>query len=74
MSCVEQRRWDGRRHGEAFTPAPQAAYPELRRLKNERMRERLAAGQEPRADQGEVWRRSPPRRRVTARLGHRRAA
>src|SRR3954469_8683629 len=22
VSCVEQRRWDGRRHGEAFTPAP----------------------------------------------------
>ena len=55
VSCVEQGRWDHRRHAEPFAPAPQAAYPELRRLKNERVRERLAAGQQPRAAQGEVW-------------------
>ena len=55
VSCVEQGRWDDRRHSEPFAPAPQAAYPELRRLKNERVRERLAAGQQPRAAQGEVW-------------------
>jgi len=55
VSCVEQGRWDHRRHDEPFAPAPQAAYPELRRLKNERVRERLAAGEPPRAAQGEVW-------------------
>jgi hypothetical protein len=56
VSCVEQGRWDGRRHAEPFAPAPHTAYPELRRLKNEQVRERLAAGAEPRAAQGEVWR------------------
>lgn len=55
VSCVEQGRWEHRRHGESFAPAPQTAHPELRRLKNERVRERLAAGQEPRAAQHEVW-------------------
>ena len=40
----------------SFAPAPHTAYPELRRLKNEQVRERLAAGAEPRAAQGEVWR------------------
>ena len=55
VSCVEAQRWDGGRHGEAFTPAPQTAYPELRRAKSERMRGRLAAGEEARADQGAVW-------------------
>src|SRR4051794_2005947 len=34
VSCVEHGRWDGERHGEAFTPAPQAAYPAMRKLKN----------------------------------------
>ena len=55
VSCVEQGRWDHRRHAEPFTSAHQAPHPELRRLKNERVRERLAAGHAPRADQGEVW-------------------
>ena len=55
VSCVEAQRWDGGRHEEAFTPAPQTAYPELRRAKSERMRGRLAAGQEARADQRAVW-------------------
>ena len=55
VSCVEQGRWDHRRHAHAFTSAHHAPHPELRRLKNERVRERLAAGHEPRADQGEVW-------------------
>ena len=34
VSCVEHGRWDGARHSEAFSPAPQAAYPSLRRMKN----------------------------------------
>jgi len=34
VSCVEHGRWDGARHGEAFRPAPQAAYPSLRAMKN----------------------------------------
>ena len=55
VSCVEAQRWDGGRHEEAFTPAPQTAYPALRRAKSERMRGRLAAGQEARADQRAVW-------------------
>jgi hypothetical protein len=55
VSCVEHHRWDGRRHGEAFTPSPQAAYPALRATKSRHMRERMAAGLDARADQGEVW-------------------
>jgi hypothetical protein len=55
VSCVEAGRWDGSRHGESFAPAPQAAYPELRRRKNVAARASLAAGMEPRASQGEVW-------------------
>jgi len=55
VSCVEHGRWDGSRHGEALAPAPQAAYPELRRLKAARVRERAAAGLEARAAQNEVW-------------------
>jgi ARG/rhodanese/phosphatase superfamily protein len=56
VSCVEAGRWDGARHAESFAPAPQAAYPELRRLKNRQVRQSLAAGGEARAQQGEVWR------------------
>lgn len=55
VSCVEAGRWDGSRHGEAFSPAPQAAYPELRRAKARRVRESVAAGLAVRASQGEVW-------------------
>jgi hypothetical protein len=55
VSCVEQGRWDGRRRHEAFRPSAQAADPELRKLKARRVRERVAAGADPRADQGEVW-------------------
>lgn len=55
VSCVEQGRWDGRRHREAFRPSRQAADPELRKLKQRRVRERAAQGAEPRADQAEVW-------------------
>ena len=55
VSCVEQGRWDHRRHADAFTSARHTPHPELRRLKNEHVRERLAAGDEPRADQGVVW-------------------
>jgi len=55
VSCVEHGRWDGSRQDEAFTPSPQTAYPALRAAKNRRMRERMAAGAEARADQQEVW-------------------
>ena len=49
VSCVEQGRWDHRRHREAMRPSPQAADPSLRR------RKRQAIEQRGRADQGEVW-------------------
>src|SRR4051812_23131260 len=55
VSCVEHGRWDGARHGEAFSPAPQAAYPSLRRMKNAASSARVAAGLEARAEQGAVW-------------------
>lgn len=56
VSCVEQGRWDGSRHREAFRPSPQSADPRMRKLKNKRARMSFAAGSEARADQGEVWR------------------
>ncbi len=49
VSCVEAGRWDGSRREEPLRPSPQAAYPELRRLK------RAAASRTGRADQAEVW-------------------
>jgi hypothetical protein len=55
VSCVEHGRWDGARHDEAFSPAPQAAYPSLRRMKNATAHARVAAGLEARAEQGAVW-------------------
>jgi hypothetical protein len=55
VSCVEQRRWDGARHNENFAPAPQAAYPSLRRLKNAAVYTSVASGAAARADQSEVW-------------------
>jgi hypothetical protein len=55
VSSVEAGRWDHSRHSESFAPAPQAAYPELRRQKNRQARERLASGLDVRADQGAVW-------------------
>lgn len=55
VSCVEQGRWDGRRHRERFRPSPQAADPRMRRMKALRARMNVAAGLDPRADQGEVW-------------------
>ena len=55
VSCVEHGRWDHRRHAEALSPAPQAAYPSLRRMKNAAAGVRLAAGMEARAEQGAVW-------------------
>lgn len=55
VSCVEAGRWDGARHGEEFTPAPHAAYPSLRSLKNRAARVNAVAGETPRAAQGEVW-------------------
>jgi hypothetical protein len=55
VSCVEHGRWDGSRHHESFSPAPQAAYPSLRRMKNEAARARLTAGLDARAEQGAVW-------------------
>jgi hypothetical protein len=55
VSCVEAGRWDGRRRDESFTPAPQTAYPELRRQKNRAASRSVAAGGPPRAVQNEVW-------------------
>src|SRR3954454_4545532 len=55
VSCVEHGRWEGARHGEAFSPAPQAAYPSLRRMTNAASSARVAAGLEARAEQGAVW-------------------
>lgn len=55
VSCVEHGRWDDSRHGEPFMPAPQAAYPALRRMKNRAASAALAAGLEARAAQGAVW-------------------
>lgn len=55
VSCVEAGRWDFSRHTEDFQPAPQAAYPDLRRTKNRQVRERVAAGLDARATQSEVW-------------------
>jgi hypothetical protein len=49
VSCVEAGRWEGARHAEPMRSSPQAADPDLRRLKRAGAR---AAG---RADQGEVW-------------------
>lgn len=43
------------RHDESFSPAPQAAYPALRSMKNRATHARIAAGLRPRAVQGEVW-------------------
>jgi hypothetical protein len=55
VTCVEAGRWDYTRHGESFQPAPQAAYPELRRAKSRQVRERVAAGMDARASQQAVW-------------------
>ncbi len=55
VSCVEAGRWDGTRHGEAFRPAPQAAYPSLRRMKNVHAAQAVQAGAAARADQAAVW-------------------
>ena len=49
VSCVEAGRWDGTRHAEPMRSSPQAADPDLRRLK------RAGARSAGRADQGEVW-------------------
>lgn len=55
VSCMEAGRWDGTRHREAFSPSPQAAYPEMRRQKSRAVRERVAVGGAARAVQGAVW-------------------
>ena len=55
VSCVEAGRWDGRRHGEDFAPAPQASYPRLRRLKNDAVYAAVVSGAAARADQRAVW-------------------
>ena len=55
VSCVEAGRWEGARHDESFSPAPQAAYPALRRAKNRAAHASVDAGMGPRAMQGEVW-------------------
>ena len=43
VSCVEHGRWDSSRPAERFVPAPQAAYPELRRAKEPPGESRVAA-------------------------------
>lgn len=55
VSCVESGRWDGSRCDESLAPAQQAAYPSLRRLKNEAVLAQVESGAEARADQGAVW-------------------
>jgi hypothetical protein len=55
VSCVEAARWDDGRHDESFAPAPQAAYPALRAMKNRAARASLVSGVVPRAMQQEVW-------------------
>jgi hypothetical protein len=49
VTCVEQGRWDSRRHGEHMRPSRQAADPSLRRLG------RASAGAAGSADQAQVW-------------------
>jgi hypothetical protein len=55
VSCVEAGRWEGARRNERFRPSRQAADPELRKLKQRRVRRRVASGGEARADQSETW-------------------
>jgi hypothetical protein len=55
VSCVEAGRWDGSRHAESLEPAPQAAYPSLRRMKSGQVRSQLELDASPRADQSAVW-------------------
>jgi hypothetical protein len=59
VSCVEAGRWESSRHADELAPAPQAAHPELRRMKGarkaSRIHQRLAAAVEARADQSAVW-------------------
>lgn len=55
VSCVEAGRWDGSRSSESFEPAPQAAYPSLRRMKNTQARAQLDLLGAARADQSAVW-------------------
>jgi hypothetical protein len=55
VSCVEANRWDASRHDEQFAPAPQTAYPSLRRLKNQSAHAQVVQGAEARADQSAVW-------------------
>jgi hypothetical protein len=49
VTCVEQGRWDSRRHRERMRPSPQAADPSLRRLA------RASANAIGSADQAQVW-------------------
>jgi hypothetical protein len=55
VSCVEPGRWEEARHGEPFAAAAHAVPPSLRAQKSRRVREALAQGLEPRADQDEIW-------------------
>jgi hypothetical protein len=49
VTCVEQGRWDSRRHRERMRPSPQAADPSLRRLG------RASANAIGSADQAQIW-------------------
>ena len=55
VSCVEAGRWESARHAEVLRPAPQTAYPRLRRMKAMQVRERVAVGLDARANQMAVW-------------------
>src|SRR4051812_26495637 len=55
VSCVQQGRGGGPRHGGGMRPAPQAGHPQPRRATSRRVRASLAADQAPRGAQAEVW-------------------
>jgi hypothetical protein len=55
VCCVEHGRWEEARHREAFGASACALAPSLRARKNQRVRDALALGGRPRADQEEVW-------------------
>ena len=75
VSCVEHGRWDGARHGEAVRPAPQAAYPDLRRRKNAALRARRRRRTDARATRARSGARSRDKAaRLAARPADRRDA
>ena len=55
VRCVEAGRWDASRSKESFEPAPQAAYPSMRHMKNAQVHAELDLSGAARADQSAVW-------------------